>query len=89
MSTRFTLDHGEGFHLFVDLFESGKVYLSLDGTEFEARPRSVTVAISLDLWDRLRAVDIDRDIWWDEDKADDRDGASIDPGASSTNDTKR
>jgi hypothetical protein len=43
----------------------------------------VTVAIPWDLWDRLRAVDIDRDIWWDE--GDDRDEAGSDPSASATN----
>ena len=66
MSTRSTLDHGEGHHLFLDLFEPGKVSLRLAGAEFEARPGSVTVAITVDLWDRLRAVSIDRNIWWDD-----------------------
>jgi len=45
------------------LSEPGKVYLRLDGAEFEARPGSVTVAIPADLWDRHRALSIDRDIW--------------------------
>ena len=66
MSTKCTLDHGEDHHLFLEIFEPGKVYLRLDGADFEARPGSVTVAIPANLWDRLRAVDIKRDVWWDD-----------------------
>jgi len=73
MSTRWTIDHGDGHHLFLDIFEPGKVYLTLNDAEFEARPGTVTVAIPADLWDRLRAFGIDQDVWWTE--QDERDDA--------------
>ena len=66
MSTKCTLDHGDHHHLYVDMFEPGKVFLMLVGAEFEARPGSVTVAIPADLWERLRGVRIASEYWWDE-----------------------
>jgi hypothetical protein len=71
----------------LDLFEQGKVYLSLEGAEFEASHRSVTVAIPLALWDRLRAVAINPVDYWD-DEVNDHDPAGCDPlppRASATN----
>ena len=68
MSTKYTLDSSESHHLYLEMFETGKVYLRWDGAEFEARPGSVTVAIPADLWDRIRAVDIKRDFWWDDEE---------------------
>ena len=70
MSTKYTLDHGESHHLFLEIFEPGKIYLRLDGAEFEASPRGVTVAIPADLGPPL-SVGINRDVWWDDE--DDRD----------------
>lgn len=67
MSTKCTLDHGETFHLYADMFRANTVYLELRGVEFEARPSGVTVAIPLEVWDRLRAKTADPEAyWWDD-----------------------
>jgi hypothetical protein len=73
MSTKVTLDHGESHHLYLEMFEHGKVYLTLCGAEFEARPGVVTVAVPLEIWERLRAIPIATDYWWDEDEPIDAD----------------
>ena len=62
MSTKYTVDSGDRHQLYLELFEPGRVYLRLTGAEFEARPGAVTVAIPLDLWERLRKVEIDDDV---------------------------
>ena len=69
MSTKCTLDHGETFHLYADVFRPNTVFLELHGVEFEASPSGVTVGIPLDLWDRLRAKTADPEAyWWDNDE---------------------
>jgi hypothetical protein len=73
MSTRVTLDDGESHHLYLEMFERGKVYLTLCGAEFEARPGVVTVAVPLEIWERLRVIPIDTLSWWDEDEPIDAD----------------
>jgi hypothetical protein len=70
MSTRCTLDQSEDHCLFVDCAEPYHVFLRLKGGTFVARPGTVTVAIPLDLWQRIRAVTIDpANCWDDEDEA--------------------
>jgi hypothetical protein len=39
MSTRLSVEHGEGFHLFTDLFDGRNVYLELHGVEFTGATR--------------------------------------------------
>lgn len=68
MSTKSTLDYGEDHHLYLEIFEPGRVYLALTRVEFVALPSSVTVAIPLDLWERLRKVEVDDSICWREDE---------------------
>lgn len=68
MSTKSTIDHGDEHHLYLEIFEPGKVYLTLNRVEFEARPGSVTVAIPLDLWQRLRTIEFDDSVCWRDDE---------------------
>ncbi|CAN5697458.1 hypothetical protein BH23PLA1_BH23PLA1_33030 [soil metagenome] len=65
MSTRSTLHHGGRHHLFVDYCEVGTVFLTMEGTAFEATPGRVTVAIPLDLWEQIRQVEVRAEDWWD------------------------
>jgi hypothetical protein len=66
MSTKSTLEYGENFHLYVDYMVTETVYLRLTGTDFVARPDSVTVAIPFGLWNRLAEKKLDPANWWDE-----------------------
>ncbi len=61
------VDCSDRHELSLEIFEWGKVSLTLTGTDFEARPGAVTVAIPLDLWQRLREVEIDSSVCWRDD----------------------
>lgn len=57
MSTRSSLAHADGFHLYHDLAEAGSdVFLCLrgKGVEYSASPGSVTVRIPADVWESIR-----------------------------------
>ena len=49
MSTKVTIDHGPDHHLYFEIFERGKVYLTLNKADFEARPGEVTVAVPIEI----------------------------------------
>ena len=51
MSTKSTLAHGPGFHLYHECFEQDTVYLELEKTHFECYPDRVTVAIPVVAWE--------------------------------------
>jgi hypothetical protein len=70
LSTKVTLNHGPGHHLYFDLFEPEKVFLRLSGADFEARPGCVTVAIPIEVWRTIAAAQVrPGDFWDDEDIA--------------------
>jgi len=54
MSTKSTIAHGPNFHLYNEAFEQDCVYLTLDKTDFEATPDSITVAIPVVVWEVIR-----------------------------------
>lgn len=54
MSTKSTLAHGPGFHLYHECFEQDTVYLQLEKTHFECYPDRVTVAIPVVAWEVIR-----------------------------------
>ena len=57
MSTRATIAHGPGFHLYHDLADElaePVVYLRLDGADFEASRDGVTVAVPVAVWEAIR-----------------------------------
>lgn len=61
MSTKATLVHGDNFHFYRELFDEKHLYLEVCGTEFEAGPNRVMVAIPLPIWEMIRtqgAVDL-------------------------------
>lgn len=54
MSTKVSIEYGEGFHFYRDVNDDLAVYLSI---ERDDRPRvtvSTTVRIALDVWERMR-----------------------------------
>lgn len=66
MSTKSTIVRGEGFHVYAELFDPRHLYLSLEGVEFEATPRGVTVVVPIALWERIRAAtaaDVEQRAW--------------------------
>ena len=54
MSTKSTLAHGPGFHLYHECFEQDTVYLELEKAHFECYPDRVTVAIPVVVWEVIR-----------------------------------
>lgn len=54
MSTRSTLAHGPGFHLYHEVFEEDYVYLQVEGTQFEAGYGRVMVPIPVHVWEVIR-----------------------------------
>jgi hypothetical protein len=65
MSTRYTLAHGEEFHLYRDCMDEDHVFLQLAGPRFSYEDGSVTLAIPLEVWEAVRqksCVQIDEDL---------------------------
>jgi hypothetical protein len=60
LSTKATIDHGDGFHLYADVFEPDHVFLELtgEGFNFRASRDYAVIAIPYDLWERLRKADV-------------------------------
>jgi hypothetical protein len=54
MSTKSSLAHGSGFHLYHECFEQDNVYLELEKAHFECYPDRVTVAIPIVVWEVIR-----------------------------------
>jgi hypothetical protein len=54
MSTKSTLAHGLGFHLYNEVFENDTVYLELEKVDFECDPDRVTVTIPVVVWEVIR-----------------------------------
>lgn len=54
MSTKCSIAHGPGFHLYNDSFDEEHVFLQLDQSDFTVTPDSLTVKIPLHVWDYLR-----------------------------------
>lgn len=63
MSTRYSLSHDDSHQLYLEIFEPGAVRLTLIGADFEAGPGRVTVAIPEEVWERIRRIEIPRDVW--------------------------
>jgi len=74
MSTKVTVNHGPDHHLYFEIFETEKIYLTLNKADFVARPGSVTVAVPIEIWEQVRVAPLDaRSCWWDEDEPIDMD----------------
>lgn len=54
MSTKSTIAHGDNFHFYHKAFDEESVYLRLEGTEFEATSKEITVQIPMDVWEVIR-----------------------------------
>ncbi len=54
MSTKYTLSHGDNFHLYKECFDDSNVHLQLDGVQFEASQNSVCVTIPVVIWEVIR-----------------------------------
>lgn len=54
MSTRSTLAHGPGFHLYHDLIDRDHVYLEIEGTKVETDYGRTTVPIPMHIWEVIR-----------------------------------
>ena len=66
MSTKITIDHADGHHLDVDIFQPGVISLHQEGVDFVARPDSLTITIPVPLWDRLRGHGVQPGLFWDD-----------------------
>ena len=54
MSTRLTLAHGPGFHLYHDLIDRNHVYLEIEGTKVETDYGRTVVPIPVHVWEVIR-----------------------------------
>lgn len=54
MSTKCSIAHGTGFHLYNEVFDDEHVFLQLDKADFEAMPDSVMVKVPLHVWEYIR-----------------------------------
>jgi hypothetical protein len=55
MSTKITIAHGPGFHLFNEAFEyDTNVYLELENIQFECSPDFITIEIPVVIWEVIR-----------------------------------
>ena len=55
MSTKSSIAHGTGFHLYNEVFDDEHVFLQLDKADFEATPDSVRVKLPLHVWEYIRS----------------------------------
>lgn len=54
MSTKCSLTHGPGFHLYREMFDDDNVYLEVEGTHFEAAYNRVMLPIPVHVWEVIR-----------------------------------
>ena len=54
MSTRSTIAHGPGFHLYHEMLDEDHVYLQVEGTQFEAGYGRIMVPIPVHVWEVIR-----------------------------------
>ena len=54
MSTKCSLTHGPGFHLYREAFDDDNVYLEVEGTHFEAAYNRVMLPIPVHVWEVIR-----------------------------------
>jgi hypothetical protein len=54
MSTKNSLAHGPGFHLYREAFNDDNVYLEIEGTHFEAAYNRVMLPIPVHIWELIR-----------------------------------
>lgn len=55
MSTKCSIAHGTGFHLYNEVFDDEHVFLQLDKADFEATPDSVMIKVPLHVWEYIRS----------------------------------
>lgn len=54
MSTKCSLAHGPGFHLYQEVFDGDNIYLEVEGTHFEATYNRVMLPIPVHVWEVVR-----------------------------------
>ena len=54
MSTKCSIAHGTGFHLYNEVFDEKHVFLQLDKADFEVTPDRVMVKLPLYVWEYIR-----------------------------------
>lgn len=54
MSTKCSIAHGTGFHLYNEVFDEKHVFLQLDKADFEVTPDRVMVKLPLHVWEYIR-----------------------------------
>lgn len=54
MSTKATLVHGDNFHFYSECFDYDNVYVELENCKFTVTNNLVTVAIPLEIWEKIR-----------------------------------
>ena len=54
MSTKCSIAHGTGFHLYNEVFDDEHVFLQLDNADFEVTPDRVMVKLPLHVWEYIR-----------------------------------
>lgn len=54
MSTKCSLAHGPGFHLYQEVFDDDNIYLEVEGTHFEAAYKRVMLPIPVHVWEVIR-----------------------------------
>ena len=54
MSTKCSLAHGPGFHLYREVFDDNNVYLEVEGTHFKASYNRVMLPIPVPVWEVIR-----------------------------------
>lgn len=53
MSTKSTIAHGEGFHLYQEMFETSAIYLQVDQGELEVSRGKITISIPPELMTQI------------------------------------
>ncbi|MBS1792099.1 MAG: hypothetical protein JST85_30615 [Acidobacteria bacterium] len=56
MSTKSTIAHGGNFHFYYEAWDDDRVYLELEGTEFEVGNNRVMVSIPIHIWETIRPL---------------------------------
>jgi hypothetical protein len=54
MSTKATIAYGSNFHFYHEVFDDDRVYLELEGVQFEAQRNRVMVPIPVHIWEVIR-----------------------------------
>lgn len=55
MSTKCSIAHGTGFHLYNEVFDEKHVFLQLENANFEVTPDRVMVKLPLHVWEYIRS----------------------------------